>query len=243
MARNGYNSQELNIPIYQSPELPRERLTVQIPPNSRTIICGKTGSGKTYLAERILKNTKRLVVFDIKNNLAQRMNLQPGSKKNWSHLLRGKNIRIQVKYPPAGTDLTDYYETMCGRILNVGNCVLYIDELYDVIGKLGGEIPYNFRAIYSRGREPIYKEFKGEEKLVGGNIGVIACTQRPSRIPLLVMTEVEQFFIFRLQNPDDRITAAGYTGQIVREPIEEEHGFYYYQSDMEAPVYVPKLED
>lgn len=216
-------------------------MNIFIPPNSRTIICGKTGSGKTYLAERILKDTKRLVVLDIKNNLAGRMHLQPGTMKNWSHLLRGKNIRIQVKYPPPGADLTDYYETICGRILSVGNCVLYIDELYDVIGKTGGEIPYNFRAIYSRGREPIYKTINGEDKLIGGNIGVIACTQRPSRIPLLVMTEVEQFFIFRLQNPDDRITTAGYTGQLVREQIPDEHGFYYYQSDMESPVYVPAL--
>lgn len=218
-------------------------MNIEIPPNSRTIIAGKTGSGKTYLAEHILKNARRLVVFDIKNNLAERMNLEPGTRKNWSHLLRGKDIRIQVRYPSASQDLTDYYETMCGRILNVGNCILYIDELYDVIGKTGGEIPYNFRAIYSRGREPIYKRIKGKDRLIGGNIGVIACTQRPSRIPLLVMTEVEQFFIFRLQNPDDRITAAGYTGQIVREPIEDEHGFYYYQSDMEEPVYVQKLEE
>lgn len=223
-------------------ESPETAFRVEIPPNSRTIICGKTGSGKTYLAERILKDTRRLVVFDIKNNLAQRMRLQPGTRANWSHFLRGKDIRLQVRYPPPGRDLTEYYETMCGRILSVGNCVLYIDELYDVIGKTGGEIPYNFRAIYSRGREPIYKEVQGEERLTGGNIGVIACTQRPSRIPLLVMTEVEQFFIFRLQNPDDRITAAGYTGQMVREPVPDEHGFYYYQSDMEEPVYVKQLE-
>lgn len=212
-------------------------MNIEIAPNSRTFIVGMTGSGKTYLAKQMLVATRRLIVFDTKENLAKPMNLQRGTYKNWSRFIRGLSLRIQVKDSPENENRAEYFNKMCYRIRESANCMLYIDEVLDVLGSSYNP-EYHLRSLFSKGREPITNS-RGE--IVSGNIGVVASTQRPSRIPLIMLTEAENIFCFRLQNPDDRKTIAGYMGLSELPQIHDEHGFYYFNKSMAEPVYIPEL--
>ncbi len=68
------------------------------------------------------------------------------------------------------------------------NTVVYIDEVFGVTN--GQIIPEFYHAIMTRGREL--------------GIGVISSTQRPVSIPIVLKSEAEHRFIFRLKNDNDR---------------------------------------
>lgn len=216
-------------------------MNIEIPPNGRVFISGKTGSGKTYLAKRLLRDVRRLVVMDIKNNLADDMQLVPATKRNWRRFLRGDDMRLQVTSPMLATSgFASFYDEEFRRAFFAADLIVYIDEIYGITQGSNALSPF-FTALYTRGREAVIDEKKN--RIVSGNIGVVACAQRPSRIPMFCMTESEHFFIFRLTDPDDRKRLSEYTGEVVREPIPDPHGFYYYSHDIEKPVYVSELPE
>jgi len=70
----------------------------------------------------------------------------------------------------------------------------------------------------------------GREK----NVSLWNATQRPRGIPKIFFTEAEVFFIFRLQDNDDRDHVAGYTGEEVKDKIPR-FQFWYYRGEDENP--------
>jgi len=70
----------------------------------------------------------------------------------------------------------------------------------------------------------------GREK----NVSLWNATQRPRGIPRIFFTEAEVFFIFRMNDSDDRDHVAGYTGPEVKQRIPR-HQFYYYRGEEDAP--------
>lgn len=214
-------------------------MDIEIAPNSRTFIVGMTGSGKTYLAKQMLADTPRLVVFNTKDNpeLTKDMRLLKATGKNWGKFLRGFPMRLDIRDAPERADRAGYFNEMCRRARIAANCKVYIDEVLDILGSSFSP-EYHVEKLFSKGREPILNS-KGE--IISGNIGVVACTQRPSRIPKLMMTEAENIFVFRLQDPDDQDNIAGYLGMKHLPPISDEHGFYYKNKSMTEPVYVSEL--
>lgn len=214
-------------------------MDIEIAPNSRTFIVGMTGSGKTYLAKQMLTDTPRLIVMNSKDNptLTDDMHLEKATGKNWGKFLRGFPMRLDIRDAPETADRAAYFNEICRRARIAANCKVYIDEVLDVLGSSFNP-EYHLRSLFSKGREPITN---GKGEITSGNIGVVASTQRPARIPLIMMTEAENFFCFRLQYPDDRKAMAGLFGMSDLPMIEDEHGFYYKNKSMKEPVYVAEL--
>lgn len=214
-------------------------MDIQIPTNGRVFIAGQTGSGKSYLAKRLLENVPRLLVIDSKHNLAKDMRLERATKKRLAAFIRGEDMRLQVKTPKHVDDRT--VMRFCENIFRMAevaaDCTVYIDEAMHIT--IPSVDPPMLKGLYTRGREIIYDD-KGRIK--AGGIGVVACSQRPSRIPLFMITESEYKFCFRIMNPDDRLRMAGYMGQAVKRLITDDHGFYYYENGMLKPVYEDKYE-
>lgn len=213
-------------------------MDIQIPENARTFIAGQTGSGKTFLAKKLLEDAPRLIVIDSKHNLLKDMHLEKSTHKLWSQFMRGKDARIQVKTPRNLNDraVMAYCEAIFRRVEMATDCLVYIDEGMHIT--VPGIDPPVLKGLYTRGREAVLRD----NKIIAGNIGVIACSQRPSRIPLFMITESEYKFCFRLMNPDDRKRMSGYMGDAVREIVDDPHGFYYYENGLENAVYVPELK-
>jgi hypothetical protein len=186
--------------------------------DERAAFVGKTGSGKSYLARHFLAPVRRLVVFDGKGDLdLNEWGLVPAGQKEQRSLKNGGNGRLYVP-PQLDGDWSEWLTLVYG----LGNVLLYIDEMYAVVEP--GKRPHPLlAACYTRGRSR--------------GIGVWASTQRPSWVPLIMFSEAEWFFIFRLTMADDRKKLAGFTGPDVEHPIKDRHGFFTYGVDWDDPQY------
>lgn len=212
-------------------------MEIVIPPNARVFLGGMTGSGKTFMAKHLLKDSKRLVVMNVKDDpdLIKDMGLQPETVRNWRKLAQGYAMKISVAHEIGDPNLYDYYADAFRKAFNCANVRVYIDELYDVI-KNSQTAPTYLRALYTRGRQAIEDK---EGDIVSGNMGAFACSQRPASIPLFTLTESSHFFIFRMTNKDDRDRVSQYTHPALAEPIpdEDEHGFWYFDRNTRVPIY------
>lgn len=201
--------------------------TFKIDRNSRVFIAGKTGTGKTYLAENLLQNVKRLIVLDTKSNLLKRFNLVPESKKNWKKFSGGEPIRMQIKTPLIPSDQWEgYFDNIFKLAYDAGDCTVYLDEVYGVT-QGSRNLSTWLTALYTRGREL--------------GIGVIACSQRPKHIPMFCMSESEHFFVFRLLLQEDRDRLSSFIGDLPQIPNTDKHGFFYFNLDMNEPIYQKSL--
>lgn len=177
----------------------------QISFDHRVLFCGKTRSGKTYLASRLTSKLSRLLVFDNLN----RVNMSYSSKIEIEGFIRGEDLRIKV-------GSLEVFDLVVKQSFEYGYFTAYVDELYSLVPN-PAKIPESVSLLWTRGG--------------GNNIGAWACVQRPSRIPLFVITELEHLFVFKLKNSDDRKRAWDFVGinpPLPNVPNVDPHGFYYY---------------
>lgn len=193
--------------------------------DERTFITGQTGSGKTFLARELLRNVTRLIVIDTKGELT---NWNTENYDVWVEdaIKRGERVRARV-IPPIADDLEEYYEDIFKLAYSAGGIVVYVDEVYAVIPP-GSKPGKWFTALYTQGRTR--------------EVGVVACSQRPTWIPIFCMSEAQHYFVFRLNFPDDRDRIAKTAGMTeLTRPIYDPHGFYYYKSGVREVQYVERI--
>lgn len=175
----------------------------------RAILVGQTGSGKTTLAKAILAQRKYVVIFDAKGLI------------DWTGYRRYTSLKMAVEseherilYAPNHTELRDeeYWDGFFEWIYTRQNCTVYIDEVFSICKR--ENIPPFYHACLTRGRER--------------KIEVFSSTQRPRSIPSVIKSESENWYVFRLQLPQDRKAVRDTIG-IREEEIEKlpEHHFYF----------------
>lgn len=148
-------------------------------------------------------------------------NLEPPSRNALRRFRDGYAARIRWPVPDSGN-----WEPIFEEAYRIGNVVVYIDEVYGVvdIGKKPGTY---LMACYTRGRER--------------GIGMVAATQRPTWVPLVIFSEAEWFFVFQLLLPDDRRRVAGFVGEQVEQRITDKHGFWTYNTAWNTPIYTDRF--
>lgn len=199
---------------------------MKIKASERVLIAGKTGSGKTWLAERLLARIPRLVVIDPKATLGN-WRLKEPSKRDWDKFDKGDPGRFRILAPVLDNP-EPWYDDLFGYLYEIGDVTIYIDEAYAVT--LPGKHPSKWlSACYTRGRER--------------GIGVWAATQRPAWIPLFTLSEADWFIIFRLNLEEDRKRIAGLAGDSILSPIPDPHGFFVYHVDQEVATYYRKASE
>jgi len=153
-------------------------------PDERTFICGMTGSGKTFLAEKLLAWRKYVVVYDLKGMIDW-----PGyvTITSFESLKECEHPKIIFKPPLYFVKDKEAVEEFFQWVYLRGNCTLYVDEVMSACFK--GQISYWLLVILTRGREL--------------GVSFIGSTQRPKQIPMNVITEAENRFIFLLSNYPD----------------------------------------
>jgi hypothetical protein len=192
----------------------------------RLALCGKTGSGKTFLARALTAPVRRLLVLDPKGTLNRPdWRLQDWTPKAAREMERGKAGRLRVPYPFERDGDWSYWLQWA---YSIGNVLVYIDEMYGVVE------PYKrpsaaLMALYTRGREL--------------GIGTWAATQRPSAVPIVMFSEAEWLYQFRLLNPDDLKRVASWMGSelSLRIPFSDPFGFWTYNPAWPAPIYTKQL--
>lgn len=202
--------------------------TIDVKPDQRVLFVGKTGSGKTHLAEYMSEPISRLIAFDPKPSLRKWERLETVTSLNHADvraLRRGENRRIRIPDPQKGMD---GWLPWLQLVWEIGDVTVYIDEINLVVyPKRNPSI--QFSRLYQQGRER--------------GIGVWGATQRPVNIPLICVTEAEWLFEFRIGNKADRKLIADYgddSGKMA-EPIRDEHGFYTFNQSWREAIYTQRL--
>lgn len=158
----------------------------------RAVFVGQTGSGKTTLARLLLRTRKWTVVLDAKGTLNW-----PGYRliTRWDALMRAGEARIT--YRPTFDEIADEgaMDAFFSWIYERQRTTVYVDELAAISN--GDTYPRAFGACLMRGRE------------VG--VEVWTATQRPTRVPQVVLSESEEVFAFRLRLPQDRMRVEALT--------------------------------
>jgi hypothetical protein len=197
----------------------RPSQTITIKKDQRFFLCGRTGSGKTTLADRLIRKLGyRTVVIDPKHSWDF-----PGYEHNQHYDSNPETLR-QVFRPrddadDGWRDLVDYLEDVWGYDVP---SVVYIDELTSVTTPR--KAPRVLATLVRLGRQR--------------GFGTWYASQRPKDCPGLFFTEAEHWAVFDLLNKDDRDKVAGFMGDEVKERIREPYAFWYNNPHMDDPLFV-----
>jgi hypothetical protein len=202
--------------------MPEPEVTVDS--GQRVVAVGKTGSGKSFLMRYLVLQLHRVMVLDPKATIDPKVwRLEWATETLLRQLKKGKSARILVR-----ADNLEEYAYWLQAAWDIGNIVVYIDELYALVEFGQSKPPKILSRIYTQGRE---KE-----------VGVWGATQRPSWVPMFTLSESDWFFAFRTQLQDDRRRLAELMGEEVMQPIPDKHGFWVYNTEWDSPYYVNQLQ-
>lgn len=187
--------------------------------NERVLFCGRTRSGKTTLAERMLRHYPFVVVLDTKGKI-----VWPGYERHEFLQSLMQSEHTHLIYAPAWAEHPENswesVEKFFRWAYDRGNNIIYVDEVMSVTR--GDVMPQLYRAAVVRGGEL--------------GVGVWSATQRPTRIPQVLLSETEHFYIFKLQLSQDLIKAADAAEVLVEDlPIVREHEFIYIRQGSDNP--------
>ena len=196
--------------------------------NKHVLICGMTGTGKSYLAENYLRNYDFVVKLDTKDETEER---RREGRSPWEGLKEGVDFTVcrdieqldeietpKIIFVPDFEEQTEeLFERFFQWCFRRENTMVWVDELMSV--GTANRYPRTLGRIMQQGRSK--------------NVALWACTQRPSGIPSIVPSNCSYFFVFDLTLPQDRKKLVDVTGimKLTRRPSSAKHpyAFWFYK--------------
>lgn len=210
---------------------------ISIDPTERVLIIGKTGGGKTVLAKHFLKEIAkkyRVVIIDPKHMWLGKYpkwakNNEKGTVEK-PRLVTSFNPKLSVQcfQPTMPAHRDERLDKLCFDILKQGKTFVFFDELSTVA--TATQIPDGFSALWTQGRQI--------------EVAAWCATQRPLRIPEIVKSQSEKWFIFDMPGPKNKKEIAEYTDtpDIESTRIPKFVYWYYDQPNMDHAIVRPPLE-
>jgi hypothetical protein len=196
----------------------------------RGVLIGKTDCGKTTLANFLINdpNKRYSVVWNPKgskgiyewdhthiNNLTELKDNDNTEKRlDW---ITGRIIETQrlvyTPLPILAEDENDQYDFFYW-IYERKYTRLYIDEATSVCYS-SSKAPRYLTAVLNRGRER--------------GISTLTATQRPSGVPMNILSESEHYYVFRTLLPQDQDRIKAITGISIEDQLGlKDHEFFYF---------------
>ena len=149
------------------------------------LIFGKRGSGKSYLAQKLIEKTPRLLIFDTLGEYTQGVvcDSVQALANFWQ---KHHNQKFRLIYRPLKP--VDEIEIVAGLVWSCGNMTFAVEEIDTFCGPLS--IGDNFAQIIQRGRHK--------------NIELLGVTQRPFGINRLLTSQAKEIYVFNSNEPRDR---------------------------------------
>lgn len=187
-------------------------------PGERVTIVGTSGSGKSTFLRHLIRRYSRAVLLDVKLD---------DPLPDWHHsvgaaaLVRDFPARAArvVAQPAPYDDYVEWFDQVCRHCFRIGAVAVAIDDL-------PAELTVNGRR--SPGLEVLYKQ--GRSRLVT----TLGCIQRPKTMPLVMLSEASQLYVFGLHLEDDRARIRELIGDYPQPRTR--HGFVFARPGMAAPV-------
>ena len=181
--------------------------------NQRAVLVGKTGCGKTTLAEKICGQFEHVCVLDSKGDLEWK------GYKVCTDLAEVFSASGRIVWRPNPHEQNESsYDKYFKWIYDRKNTVCYVDEVY-AICKNSQDMPFWFKGILTRGRSRGIASFNS--------------TQAPVFVPHWILSQAEHYFVFRMKLEGDREKVEKITGIPRRDLNALENHEFYYANDSE----------
>lgn len=191
------------------------------------LVIGKRGSGKSVLTKYLIRNDRRLVVYDIMSEYVEGVVFDLHARldvtKFWRHVYRRS---FRIIYRPLSVKLE--IDWLASAVFALGDLTFVIEEIDSVCTPF--DIPAPMQAIIQRGRHK--------------NIELIGVTPAPFGIHRDLTRQAKDIFIFRSSEPRD----IQYLRQLLGERIEaklaalDQYEFVQW-SDSHEELRVGKVQD
>ena len=197
--------------------------------NEDLVICGSKGSGKSYLANELLKSFNNItcIVWDFSFQFHDARSMLFHSLED---LLEVYDKAKRGRYILQPYDKSQQaFEKLCDAVFERGNCVLFLDELHLFTSKQSIIKPFQNLILSGRPR----------------GVSVISISTRPAQIPNAVLSNASHVFCFRLNIESDVKFLESWMGSEVWQlmpvdkrqkmkdaPVLPEHTFYYRNQSM-----------
>lgn len=186
------------------------------------LLVGKTGSGKTFAARRLLEQYPAVLAIDPKCTLGGPRGL-PGYRLVRDHrrLTGMRDPHVQLRLEP-GQQNPAVWSAVYWWAFRRGNTFIYTDEMYLVLQNNRATV--GLRACITSGRER--------------GIGMLHAAQRPAGIPVMVRSECERFAVWELPHEEDRMSMRGIVpdDRVLTVPPHQ-YAFWFYDNPQRRFTY------
>ena len=184
-----------------------------------TLIFGKRGSGKSYLAGKLIENESRLIVFDTMSEYTNGVTFGTEEYEQFLELWRQVyRKQFRLIYQPIQPHAE--IEQICDLVYALGNCCFLVEEIDCYCTAY--QISDTFAAIVQRGRHK--------------NITLIGITQRPYGIHRLLTSQAKEIYIFNTNEPRDREYLRTLLGQEIEAKLDalKQYEYVHWQDGKEG---------
>ncbi len=173
-----------------------------------TLIFGKRGSGKSYLANTLVESEQRLVIFDTLSEYTEGVVFEDKEKfiEFWRKIYQHP---YRLIYRPLKPDAE--IEDIAESIYLLGNVCFLVEEIDCYCTAY--QISESFSHVVQRGRHK--------------NISLIGITQRPYGIHRLLTSQAKEIYIFNTNEPRDRDYLRTLLGQDIDSKLDQLKQYEY----------------
>ena len=176
--------------------------------DERVLFVGRTGSGKTTLADRIIRTLGyRTAVID--------------PKHRWEF----PGYRLVDRYDPDPRLIRQVFRPRDDERSDWRDAEVYLESLWDAGVPTVVYTDELTRLSTPRRTLPILADLVRLGRQAG--FGAWNASQRPKDVPSLFLSEAEHWFVFDLRYVADREKCVGFLGENVGNRITEPYAFYY----------------
>jgi len=174
------------------------------------LIFGKRGSGKSYLAGKLIESEPRLMIFDTMGEYENGVIFGTEDFEQccefWRKVYQGQ---FRLIYRPIKPDAE--IDQICDLVYTLGNCCYLVEEIDCYCSSY--QISDTFAAIVQRGRHK--------------NITLIGVTQRPYGIHRLLTSQAKEIYVFNTNEPRDREYLRTLLGQEIEPKLDALQQYQY----------------